>query len=105
MTTKPGEVYRVDLGVGGKVRLMVVVSPQDAEAPRALSLCVPITTAFRESAYEVELLGAPFLTQKSYANVQGLQAIQHHELKGPVGTIYGPPLDKIRGALRYALEL
>jgi hypothetical protein len=48
---------------------------------------------------------APFLTQKCYANVQGLQAIQHHELKGPVGTIYGSPLGKIRGALRYALEL
>jgi len=105
MTTKPGEVYRVDLGVGGKVRLMVVVSREDTDAPRALSLCVPITTAFRESAYEVELSGAPFLTQKSYANVQGLQATQHHELKGPVGTIYGPPLEKIRGALRYALEL
>jgi mRNA interferase MazF len=88
MTTKPGEVYRVDLGVGGKVRLMVVVSREDADAPRALSLCVPISTAFRESAYEVELPGAPFLTQKSYANVHGRQAIQHHELKGPVGTIY-----------------
>jgi len=42
-----GEVYRVDLGMGGKVRLMVVVSRQDEEAPRALSLCVPITTAYR----------------------------------------------------------
>ena len=105
MTTKPGEVYRVDLGVSGKVRLMVVMSREDDDAPRALSLCVPITTAFRQSAYEVELPSTAFLTQKSYANVQGLQAIQHHELKGPVGTIYGPPLEKIRGALRYALEL
>jgi len=26
MTTKPGEVYRVDLGAGGKVRMMLVVS-------------------------------------------------------------------------------
>jgi mRNA interferase MazF len=51
---------------------MVVVSREDADAPRALSLCVPITTAFRESAYEVELPGARFLKQKSYANVQGL---------------------------------
>ena len=24
--TKPGEVYRVDLGMGGKVRMMMVVS-------------------------------------------------------------------------------
>ena len=105
MTTKPGEVYRVDLGVSGKVRLMMVVSRQDDDAPRALSLCVPITTTFRRSAYEVELPGAAFLTQKSYANVQGLQAIQHHELRGPVGTIYGPPVEKIRSALRYALDL
>jgi mRNA-degrading endonuclease toxin of MazEF toxin-antitoxin module len=105
MTTQPGEVYRVDLGVSGKVRLMMVVSREDDDAPRALSLCVPITTAFRTSKYEVELPGAGFMPQKSYANVQGLQAIQHHELRGPVGTIYGAPLERFRGALRYALEL
>ena len=105
MTTKPGEVYRVDLGLGGKVRLMVVVSRQDRSAPRALSLCVPITTVRRQSPYEVELAAAAFLAQKSYANVQGLQAVQHHELRGPVGTIYGEPLQKIRQALQYALEL
>ena len=105
MTTKPGEVYRVDLGIGGKVRLMVVVSREDPEAPRALSICVPITTAYRGSPYEVELPGTRFLRKKSYANVQGLQAIQHHELKGPVGVIYGEPLEAIRTAVRYGLEL
>jgi mRNA interferase MazF len=41
MTTKPGEVYRVDLGAGGKVRMMLVVSREDSNPPRALSLCVP----------------------------------------------------------------
>ncbi len=105
MTTKPGEVYRVDLGLGGKVRLMVVVSREDRDAPRALSLCVPITTVSRQSRYEVQLAAAAFLTQKSYANVQGLQAVQHHELRGPIGTIYGEPFQKIRQALQYALEL
>ncbi len=105
MTTKPGQVYRVDLGLGGKVRLMVVVSREDPEAARALSLCVPITTAYRDSRYEVDLPSTPFLRSKSYANVQGLQAIQHHELQGPVGLIFGDALDRIREALRYALEL
>ena len=105
MTTRPGQVYRVDLGLGGKVRLMVVVSREDSEAPRALSLCVPITTACRGSAYEVELPSTPFLRTKSYANVQGLQAIQHHELQGPVGLIFGDALERIQGALRYALDL
>lgn len=105
MTTKPGEVYRVDLGMGGKVRMMLVVSRRDPDAPRALSLCVPITTANRGSAYEVELPARPFFRETSYANVQGLQAIQHHELDGPVGIIFGEPLEKVRAALRHAMEL
>jgi mRNA interferase MazF len=105
MTTKPGEVYRVDLGMGGKVRMMLVVSRQDPDAPRALSLCVPITTANRDSAYEVELPARPFFREKSFANVQGLQAIQHHELNGPVGVIFGEPMERVKTALRHAMEL
>lgn len=105
MTTRPGEVYRVDLGVGGKVRMMLVVSREDSEAPRALSVCAPITSAYRGSPYEVELPSRPFFRVKSYANVQGLQAIQHHELQGPIGTIDGKPLEDVRDALRYALGL
>ncbi len=75
MTTKPGEVYRVDLGMGGKVRMMLVISKEDADAPRALSICVPITTSSRGSAYEVELPKRPFFSKSSFANVQGIQAI------------------------------
>jgi len=105
MTTRPGQVYRIDLGIGGKVRMMVVVSRADPDAPRALTLCVPIATAYRESEYEVELPPRPFLRQKSYANVQGLQAVQDHELEGPIGTVPGGALERIRAALRYALDL
>lgn len=67
MTTKPGEVYRVDLGASGKVRMMLVVSREDTDPPRALSLCVPITSAYRDSDYEVELPSRPFFRVKSYA--------------------------------------
>lgn len=105
MTTRPGQVYRIDLGIGGKVRMMVVVSRADADAPRALTLCVPITSAYRESEYEVELPARSFLRQKSYANVQGMQAVQDHELEGPIGTIPDDALQRIRRALRYILEL
>lgn len=105
MTTKPGEVYRVDLGMGGQVRMMLVVSRRDPDAPRALSLCVPITTAHRGSAYEVELPPRPFFREKSFANVQGLQAIQHHELEGPLGVVFGESLEKVKAALRHAMEL
>lgn len=105
MTTKPGEVYRVDLGCGGKVRMMLVVSREDSNPPRAISLCVPITSAFRGSLYEVELPSRPFLRMKSYANVQGLQAIQHHEMDGPIGTFFGNAMDDVRAALRYSMDL
>lgn len=103
--TKAGEVYWVDLGYGGKVRMMVVVSRYDPDAPRALSLCVPITSQFRGSEYEVELPNAPFLKTKSYANIQGLQAIQDQELQSKVGNIFGEPFEKIKEALRWALNL
>ena len=105
MTTKPGEIYKVDLGSTGKVRMMLVVSREDDDAPRALSLCVPVTSAYRESPYEVELPSRPFFRVKSYANVQGLQAIQHHELNGPLGVIFGDPLNKVKEALRYSMDL
>ena len=105
MTTKPGEVYRVDLGTGGKVRMMMVVSRQDDSAPRALSLCVPITSAYRNSDYEVALPPMPFLRMRSYANIQGLQAIQDHELSGPIGLFYGSVLEDVKNALRFALEI
>lgn len=104
MTTEPGQVYRVDLGLAAKVRFFVVVSRRDEDAPRALSLCVPITTQNRGSKYEVELPRVRFLRELSYANVQGLQAIQHHELIGLVGRLPESAMDAIKEALRFAMN-
>jgi mRNA interferase MazF len=105
MTPEPGQVYRVDLGIAGKVRYFVVVSRRDTDPPRALALCVPITTQYRASAYEVALPRVGFLREQSYANVQGVQAIQYHEMSGPVGRFTLPVVDQIRAALRFAMEL
>lgn len=105
MTPEPGEVYRVDLGLAGKARYFIVVSRLDDDAPRALALCVPITTQNRGSKYEVALPRVRFLRELSYANVQGLQAVQHHELEGPVGRFTAPAMELIRDALRYAMNL
>jgi len=105
MTTKPGQVYTVDLGIRGKIRPVVVVSREDPDAPRALCICVPLTTSCRESVYEVDIGKLPFLRRSSYANVQGLQAIQHHELRGPVGTLGEQKMAAIKQALSQMLEL
>lgn len=105
MKTEPGQVFQVDLGIAGKLRFSVVVSREDSDPPRALALCVPITTQNRGSAYEVELPRVRFLREQSYANVQGLQAVQHHELRGPVGRFSSATKDTIKDALRYAMDL
>ena len=55
MTPKPGEVYLVDLRMAGKVRPVVIVSREDANAPRALSVTVPLTTQNRGCQYEVHM--------------------------------------------------
>jgi mRNA interferase MazF len=105
MTTEPGGVYRGDLGMAAKMRFFVVVSRHDDDAPRALSLCVPITTQNRGSRYEVELPRVRFLREQSFANVQGLQAIQHYELIELVGRFPAATVDAIKDALRFAMEL
>ena len=80
MTPKVGEVYMVDLGYAGKVRPVVVMSREDSNAPRALALCVPLTTENRGSRYEVPLPRVPWLKKQGVANVQAIGPAGFHEL-------------------------
>ncbi len=84
---------------------MVVVSREDADMPRSLTICAPITTSYRGSKYEVEIGKQKFLREKSYVNVQGIQAIQSHELSGPIGKLDKATMESVKSALRYVLEL
>jgi len=105
MTTEPGEVYLVDLGLAAKTRPMLVVSRKDDDPPRALSICAPITTSSRESGYEVAIGKPKFLDKSSFVNVQGLQAIQHHELRRKMGRLSTESMSNVRDALLWALDL
>jgi mRNA interferase MazF len=55
MSPYPGEVWLADLGLAAKIRLVLVLSRRDSDAPRALAIYVPLTTQNRESKYEVVL--------------------------------------------------
>jgi mRNA interferase MazF len=102
---KPGEVWKVDLGMAGKVRWFIIFSRHDPDAPRALCLAVPITTKFRQSPYEVPLGKLPFLPEESYANAQGLTALEWTDLQTRTGHLPAPLLEKVRQAIRFTLEL
>ena len=80
MTPKVGDVFMVDLGFEGKVRPVVVMSREDAQAPRALALCVPLTMENRNSRYEVTMPRVPWLKKQGVANVQAIGAVGFHEL-------------------------
>jgi mRNA interferase MazF len=105
MTPKVGEVYLVDLGIAGKVCPVVVVSREDADAPRALSVVVPLTSQSRESRYEVKMPRVPWLNLQSYANAQAMGSVEHHELTNRRGRFEASVLKQIRESIRWTLEL
>jgi mRNA interferase MazF len=61
MAAKPSEVWLADLGLAAKTRPVVILSREDAEAPRALVTYVPLTTQSRGSRYEIDLGNLRFL--------------------------------------------
>lgn len=105
MKLLPGEIHLVDLGMVGKVRPAVVVSRHDPDAPRAIAICVPLTTRNRNSRYEVALGSLKFLNKDSWANVQGLTSIENPKFLRHLGNVSRVQLAEIKDAIRFALDL
>ncbi len=55
MSPRPGEVWLGDLGLAAKTRPIVIVSRHDPEAPRALTIYVPLTGSVPETRLERKL--------------------------------------------------
>lgn len=105
MAAKPGEVWLADLGLAAKSRPVVILSRDDPQAPRALVIYVPLTTQNRGSRYEIELGRVRFLNEISVANVQGIGSIPAVRLHRRLGSLSTEILDKIKQAIRFALDL
>lgn len=104
MTPKVGEVYMLDLGYEGKVRPVVIMSREDPQAPRALSVFVPLTKVSHGTRYEVPMPRVPWLKLQSYANVQALGTAEHRELTDKRGRFEPAAMDRMRDALRWLFE-
>lgn len=105
MRTKPGEVWLADLGLAAKTRPVLIVSREDQDPPRALVIHVPMTTQNRGSRYEVDLGKLPFLREASFVNVQGIASVPTARLERKLGQMPPELLEKVKAALRYALDL
>jgi mRNA-degrading endonuclease toxin of MazEF toxin-antitoxin module len=107
MNPKPGEVYWVDLGLKGKFRPLLVVSREDADAERALCVCVPLTTQIRGGDYEVKLPRVRWLpgADEGVANVQGLISVENHRLERRAGQFEPKVASAVRQKIAWLLEL
>jgi mRNA interferase MazF len=104
MAAKPGEVWLADLGLAAKTRPVIILSRDDADAPRALVTYVPLTTQNRRSRYEIDVGNLRFLREASVANVQGIGSIPSVRLQRKIGVIPADILARIKEALRFALD-
>jgi mRNA interferase MazF len=104
---KPGEVYWVDLGMAGKVRPLMVVSREDENAPRALAVCVPLTTEIRAGDYEVRIPRVPWMpgADQGVANIQGITGIEYRRLDRRSGRFEPSVIAEVRNAVAWMLEL
>jgi mRNA interferase MazF len=108
MSPRRSEVWRADLGMTGKVRPVIILSREDSDPPRKLTIFVPVTAQNRGSKYEVELPALSFLKPGSSANAQGV-------LSGPtadktlflqkLGVLPADTLAKVEQALLFAVGM
>jgi mRNA-degrading endonuclease toxin of MazEF toxin-antitoxin module len=104
---KPGEVYWVDLGMKGKLRPLLVVSREGADAERALCVCVPMTTQVRGGDYEVNVPRVGWLpgADEGVANVGGLTSVENHRLERRAGQFESRVTLAVREKIAWLLEL
>src|SRR5437762_10692130 len=105
MTPKVGEGYILDLGYEGKTRPIIIMSREDPQAPRAVSVFVPLTKESRNSRYEVAMPRVPWLKLQSYANVQGMGSVGYHELTERRGRFDAAVVARIKEAIRWTFDL
>lgn len=105
MKPKPGEIWLADLGLAAKVRPVLVIFRHDPDAPRALTIYVPLTTQHRGSRYEVPVGEVPFLDNASVVNVQGIGALIEPRLERKLGQLPPALMAKVQDAIRFALDL
>jgi mRNA-degrading endonuclease toxin of MazEF toxin-antitoxin module len=91
----------------GKLRPLMVVSREDADAERALCVCVPLTTQIRGGDYEVPVPRVRWMpgADEGVANVQGLSSVENHRLERRAGRFEAGVIQSVRDKIAWLLEL
>ena len=104
---KPGEVWWVDMGMRAKFRPLMVVSREDPDPERALSVCVPCTTMVRGGNYEVALPRVKWMPGSDHgvANVLGIESLEHHRFERRAGRFEPSVVAEVRKRIAWMIEL
>jgi mRNA interferase MazF len=104
---KPGEVWWIDMGMRAKFRPLIVVSREDPDAERALSVCVPCTTMIRGGKYEVPLPRVKWMpgSDEGVANVLGIESVEYHRFERRAGRFELAVLAAVRKRIAWMIEI
>ena len=90
-----------------KQRPIIIVSREDNETERALSVCVPLTTQIRGGRYEIPIPRVRWLpgAARGVANILGILSVEHHFLDRKAGRFDLSVIQDVRAAIAWMLEL
>jgi len=93
--------------MAAKHRPVMVVSREDSETERSLTVCVPLTTEIRGGNYEVPVPRVRWMPggDQGVANVHGILSVERHRLERRAGCFDAPVIQKVRAAIAWMLEL
>ena len=103
-----GEVWSADLGDAAKPRRVIILSRDDLDKPRRLTVYVPVTLQNRGSRYEVEMPHTSFLKPGSTANVQGIasgESADEQLFIKKLGSLPADAIAKIEQALLFSIGM
>jgi mRNA interferase MazF len=98
-----GDVWLADLGIAGKSRPVIVISRNDADAPRTLIVFVPVTSVVGSSRYEVDLKGVNCVDAGSHANAQGIASLPSKRFEHRKGIVPTEVFKRVVEAVLYTI--
>lgn len=94
----PGEVWQVDLGMAGKVRPCLLLTPPPKDDELALVTLVPHTTALRGNRWEITV-SKSFLKSGAF-HIQQVQSVPMVRLLRKLGTLTPQEMTPVLSCLR-----
>jgi mRNA interferase MazF len=99
-----GEVWRVDLGIAGKVRPVLVLTSPPREQDRNLYTVLSRTTSTRGSQWELTI-NKPFFSKPGAFDFQQIQSVDYKYFAGKLGELTTSEMQTVDEYLKRRLSL